>query len=92
MSLKDKAKKIDFGALPSASPEMVESSLPRPKTAPGMMMSRAADQRSDITRENNELKDKVASLKRQRLGRLSSRMSWRLGAMPRRHDCLIPKP
>ena len=62
MSLKDKAKKIDFGALPSASPEMVESSLPRPKTAPGMMMSRAADQRSDITRENNELKDKVAEL------------------------------
>lgn len=62
MSLKDKAKKIDFGALPSASPEMVESSLPRPKTAPGMMMSRAADQRSDITRENTELKGKVAEL------------------------------
>lgn len=66
MSLKDKASKIDFGSLPGmAVPAPLESpaaAAPRPKTAPGLMMAHAADQRSEILRENETLKAQVGEL------------------------------
>jgi len=66
MSLKDKARKIDFGSLPGvvAQPAGGDAagSAPRPKTAPGMMMAHAADQRSELLRENDSLKAQVGEL------------------------------
>lgn len=63
MSLKDKAKRINFGALPTAQPG-VPSPTPvdRPKTAPGLMMAHAADQRSELLRTNEALQKKVDDL------------------------------
>ncbi|MBI5270754.1 MAG: ParB/RepB/Spo0J family partition protein [Burkholderiales bacterium] len=65
MSLKDKASKIDFGSLPGVLPSATTDtpgSTARPKTAPGLMMAHAADQRSELVRENETLKAKVAEL------------------------------
>lgn len=64
MSLKDKASKIDFGNLPTAAPSSSADGLatPRPKTAPGLLMAQTVDQRSELLRENDELKVKVTTL------------------------------
>ena len=63
MSLKDKASKIDFGSLPGAVPSLnSDAASVRPKTAPGLMMAHAADQRSVLVRENETLTAKVAEL------------------------------
>ncbi len=75
MGLKDKASKIDFGSLPGSlaplpvpdpgraePPSVAGSAGHRPKTAPGLMMAQAADQRSEILRENENLKTQVADL------------------------------
>jgi ParB family transcriptional regulator, chromosome partitioning protein len=75
MGLKDKASKIDFGSLPgilaplpvpdpgrAEPPSVAGSAGHRPKTAPGLMMAQAADQRSEILRENENLKTQVADL------------------------------
>jgi ParB family chromosome partitioning protein len=66
MSLRDKAKRIDFGSLPVAAIPLagseVSASSARPKTAPGMMMAQAADQRSELLRENEELKEQLGEL------------------------------
>jgi ParB family transcriptional regulator, chromosome partitioning protein len=74
MGLKDKASRIDFGSLPTTAPASPpEQTLGssgaaaplapvRPKTAPGLMMAAAVDQRSEILRENEELKSKVLAL------------------------------
>ncbi|MGE0370764.1 MAG: ParB/RepB/Spo0J family partition protein [Gammaproteobacteria bacterium] len=63
MSLKDKASKIDFSALvpPAASGDPAEGSN-RPRTAPGLMMAQANEQRSELLRENEQLRDKVKDL------------------------------
>ncbi len=66
MGLKDKASKIDFASLPGIAVGSNESQPnaagPRPKTAPGLMMAHAADQRSEILRQNDELKAQVTEL------------------------------
>lgn len=65
MSLKDKASKIDFGSLPGVLPSATTDApgpTARPKTAPGLMMAHAADQRSELVRENETLKAKVVEL------------------------------
>lgn len=65
MSLKDKASKIDFGSLPNVlptAPTDVGGVAARPKTAPGLMMAHAADQRSELVRENEALKAQVVEL------------------------------
>lgn len=65
MSLKDKASRIDFGSLPGAGSPQPDSGLTgtgKPKTAPGLMMAHAADQRSELLRENEDLKGRVAGL------------------------------
>jgi ParB family chromosome partitioning protein len=67
MSLKDKARKINFGALSATPPTPTPVSVAavaatRPKTAPGLMMAHAADQRSELVQENELLKSKVAQL------------------------------
>lgn len=54
MSLKDKASKINFGAL--ASGTVLGAEVKQPKTAPGAMMAYANDARSDLMRENEELR------------------------------------
>jgi ParB family chromosome partitioning protein len=54
MGLRDKASKIDFASLtngPGLSPDTKQ-----PKTAPGAMMAFANDARSDLLRENEELR------------------------------------
>jgi hypothetical protein len=65
MGLKDKASKIDFGShqdvVPPANAEATAGGL-RPKTAPGLMMAQAADQRSELLRENETLKARVGEL------------------------------
>jgi len=68
MSLREKASKINFGALPGvANPGLsgAEAGAPagRPKTAPGLMMAHATDQRSEMLRENEELKTQVGELR-----------------------------
>jgi len=65
MSLKDKASKIDFASLPGALPPATTDAAgaaTRPKTAPGLMMAHAADQRSVLLQENEALKAQVAEL------------------------------
>lgn len=70
MTLKTKASKINFTSLPgSVAPEGApDQSSPvspvdrRPKTAPGVMMAFAADQRSELLEENQALKAKVGEL------------------------------
>ena len=69
MGLKDKASKIDFGSLPvaaappsPAAPVMPAAGVPRPKTAPGLLMATAVDQRSEILRENESLRAQVEHL------------------------------
>ena len=58
MSLRDKASKIDFGSLlPGQLPSQATRS---PKTAPGAMMGHANDRRSEMLRENDELRTKAA--------------------------------
>lgn len=57
MSLKDKASKIDFGSL--GAPPLVSQENKQPKTAPGAMMAFANDQRSDLLRENEELRNRA---------------------------------
>lgn len=64
MSLKDKASKINFANLPSAAPSPAPEvqAAPRPKTAPGLLMAQTVDQRSELLRDNDDLKSKVATL------------------------------
>ena len=63
MSLKDKASRIKFplGGVPASAPS-VEASEAKTKTAPGAMMAFANDRRSDMLKENEELKKKVESV------------------------------
>lgn len=64
MGLKDKASRIDFASLPGGvTPPAPDPGVgARPKTAPGLMMAHAADQRSELLRENEALKSKVDNL------------------------------
>ena len=58
MSLRDKAAKINFGGL---IPPGSGSQDPRaPKTAPGAMMGQANDRRSELLRENDDLRIRAA--------------------------------
>lgn len=65
MSLQDKAKKLDFSQLPplgaSRAPvqEAGEDRSARPKTAPGVMMAFAHDQRSELLLENERLRQEA---------------------------------
>ncbi|MDM0109723.1 ParB/RepB/Spo0J family partition protein [Variovorax sp. J22R24] len=58
MGLKDKASKIDFASLMPASAPNPE--VAKPKTAPGAMMAMANDQRSELLRENDQLRERAA--------------------------------
>ena len=58
MSLRDKASRINFGGL---IPPVLSPQDPRaPKTAPGVMMGQANDRRSELLRENDELRERAA--------------------------------
>lgn len=59
MNLKAKASKIDFAALMATPGPGVEPSGKAPKTAPGAMMAQANDARSEMLRENEELREKA---------------------------------
>lgn len=63
MSLKDKASRIKFplGNLP-VSPSPIDVVESKTKTAPGAMMAFANDRRSEMLKENDELKKKVESV------------------------------
>lgn len=56
MSLRDKASKIDFGSLIPQSSVNVSRAA---KTAPGAMMGQANERRSELLRENEELRQKA---------------------------------
>jgi len=58
MSLKDKASRIDFGALLAPMPAGADDKSP--KTAPGAMMALANDQRSELLRQNETLREQAA--------------------------------
>ena len=58
MNLRDKALKINFTSL--SQNQAVSRSQGNPKTAPGEMMALANDRRSEMLRENEELRAKVA--------------------------------
>lgn len=67
MSLRDKASKINFAALPSlapaeAAPPARDVDARSPKTAPGLMMAQAGDQRSELLRRHDELQTQVQQL------------------------------
>ncbi|MBF5007291.1 ParB/RepB/Spo0J family partition protein [Diaphorobacter caeni] len=63
MSIRDKASKINFGMLPGvAAPETTDKVETRPKTAPGFLMAHAVNQKSDLLRENETLKEQVQDL------------------------------
>lgn len=57
MGLRDKASKIDFGAL--VAPPVPAPDTKQPKTAPGAMMAFANDQRSELLKENEQLKQRA---------------------------------
>jgi len=68
--LKDKASKINFTGLPAVANSMPggvvnEGDVRRPKTAPGLMMATAVDQRSQIVVENQRLSESVVALSAQ---------------------------
>ncbi|MDM0014421.1 ParB/RepB/Spo0J family partition protein [Variovorax sp. J22P168] len=84
MSLKDKASKIDFASImPGAQPN---PDLAKPKTAPGAMMAFANDQRSDLLRENDELRARAAQVDELegRLSEVSEELRGWDGALPAR--------
>ena len=56
--LSAKAAKLDFSSLPGMPGQGggTEAGLPRPKTAPGAMMAFANDARSELLRENEDLR------------------------------------
>lgn len=58
MSLRDKASKINFGSLVSG--QLMSSETRSPKTAPGAMMGHANERRSEMLRENDELRTRAA--------------------------------
>ena len=60
MSLKDKASKVNFSALPMVGAGNDGEGATRPKTAPGAMMAFAHDQRSDLLRQNEALQEQAA--------------------------------
>ena len=74
MALKDKAKRIDFTFLPAAENTFktgeIKGEAKPPKTAPGVMMAFAVDQRSDLLLENDALKTQAS-----RVGELEGRLS-----------------
>ena len=71
MGLRDKASKINFASLPGGAPSVGSAATSaadlvpgspearRPKTAPGVMMAFAGDQRSELLQENEALKVKA---------------------------------
>jgi ParB family transcriptional regulator, chromosome partitioning protein len=68
MSLKEKASKIRFGSLSGTVPSSAsggerDGGSGRPKTAPGMLVAQAVEQRSDLLRENETLKEQVLELR-----------------------------
>lgn len=84
MSLKDKASKIDFASImPGAQ---ANPDLAKPKTAPGAMMAFANDQRSDLLRENDELRARAAQVDELegRLSEVSEELRGWDGALPAR--------
>lgn len=56
MSLKDKASKLDFSALPTRGAAKQGDAFALPKTAPGAMMAFANGARSELLLENDQLK------------------------------------
>ncbi len=64
--LSAKAARLDFSSLPgtgapaSAGPAALPDASLRPKTAPGAMMAYANDARSELMRENEQLRSKAA--------------------------------
>lgn len=60
MGLKDKAAKLDFSALPGSVIGNTPEGAMRPKTAPGAMMAFANDARSELLRENEELRARAS--------------------------------
>lgn len=58
MGLRDKASKIDFASLTSGAGFSPDTK--QPKTAPGAMMAFANDARSDLLKENEELRQVAA--------------------------------
>jgi ParB family chromosome partitioning protein len=60
MGLRDKASKIDFASLMAAPATAAAAELKSPKTAPGAMMAHANDARSELLRENEELRGRAA--------------------------------
>lgn len=84
MGLKDKASKINFASLITQHAPPVETK--QPKTAPGAMMAYANDARSELMRENEQLKEQAARasvLESQRNEALTDLKSWD-GAKPTR--------
>lgn len=82
MGLKDKASKINFASLITQHAVPVETKPP--KTAPGAMMAYANDARSDLMRENEQLKEQAArttALESQRDEALADLKAWD-GAKP----------
>lgn len=70
--LKRKAAALDFSSLPGVAPTAPSPVVPtegdsgaqkRPKTAPGLLMSQANDQRSELLRENETLRATVDDLR-----------------------------
>lgn len=84
MGLKDKASKINFASL--ITQHVPAPEVKQPKTAPGAMMAYANDARSDLMRENEQLKEEAARaslLESQRDEALADLKSWD-GAKPTR--------
>ncbi|MEJ8825104.1 ParB/RepB/Spo0J family partition protein [Variovorax humicola] len=60
MGLRDKASKIDFASLMAPATVVSGMEAKPPKTAPGAMMAHANDARSELLRENEELRVRAA--------------------------------
>lgn len=55
-------KAVDGGLYGTTPSPAAAAPAPRPKTAPGLLMSQANDQRSELLRENEALRTRVAAL------------------------------
>ena len=62
MGIKDKASKINFGQITSPVTSAPAKTEVKPKTAPGFLMAHTVNQKSELLKENDSLKEKLEKL------------------------------
>ena len=62
MGIRDKASKINFGQITQSDASSPAKTDAKPKTAPGFLMAHTVNQKSELLKENESLKEKLETL------------------------------